>query len=500
MTFGTDRRRFLIAMSSVAVGIPLQSDARDQTFETMNGDLIVLLPGIMGTALTAQGRAAWSPSLAGVSRAILTLGASLTDLRLADDSDVSDGTDDGVRAEQVVDDIHLIPGLWRIDGYTRLFRTLSALPGVTPGTNLLTFPYDWRKDNRIAAGHLARQVHAWLQRWRIKSGNSNARVVLVAHSMGGLVSRYYLECLEGWKSTRKLITFGTPFRGSVNALDVLHRGIRVGPAQLESLSTLLRSFTSVYQLLPTYPCINDDGTLKRVIEVAGIDNLNPIRVLAALKFHQEIEDAVTANSSTEAYLRSGYQIHPIVGISQKTKQFVRRDGSSLNMLSNFEGTVGDGDGTVPRPSATPLEISGRDREMFISENHSSLQNSEISRLHLTGLLTSASIDWDAYRSRSGGKVSLTVPDVATTGKKTILQGNFDADIYHRQVKLLIAELYSGRKIFEKILIGDAEGNFGATLPALPAGAYRVTAVFTSARRPASSVSDVMAVLLASALP
>ena len=42
--------------------------------------------------------------------------------------------------------------------------------------------------------------------------------------MGGLVSRYYLEVLGGWRDTRRLITFGTPYRGSLNAVDFAANG------------------------------------------------------------------------------------------------------------------------------------------------------------------------------------------------------------------------------------------------------------------------------------
>lgn len=42
--------------------------------------------------------------------------------------------------------------------------------------------------------------------------------------MGGLVARYFLEYLEGWRDSSRLVTFGTPYRGSLNALNFLvHR-------------------------------------------------------------------------------------------------------------------------------------------------------------------------------------------------------------------------------------------------------------------------------------
>jgi triacylglycerol esterase/lipase EstA (alpha/beta hydrolase family) len=49
-------------------------------------------------------------------------------------------------------------------------------------------------------------------------------VVLVGHSMGGLISRYYVEVLGGRNDTHAVITFGTPFYGSLNAIDFLLNG------------------------------------------------------------------------------------------------------------------------------------------------------------------------------------------------------------------------------------------------------------------------------------
>ena len=46
-------------------------------------------------------------------------------------------------------------------------------------------------------------------------------IAAYVRSMGGLVSRYFLEVLEGWRDARALLTFGTPYRGSLNALDAL---------------------------------------------------------------------------------------------------------------------------------------------------------------------------------------------------------------------------------------------------------------------------------------
>jgi len=223
--------------------------------------------------------------------------AHIKDLRLSDDpADVED-LGDGITATRLLPDTHLLPGLWKIDGYTQTTRVIQNAFLLKTG-NYFEFAYDWRRDCRVAAKQLARKSHAWLQAWRQRSGKKDAKLILIAHSMGGLIARHFLEVLDGWRSTRALITFGTPYRGSLNALSFLSNGfaMSVGSLPLVDLSEALRSFTSLYQLLPIYPCYDPgDGRLVRTGEVVGIPGVDANRAAAALNFHREIERAVVAH-------------------------------------------------------------------------------------------------------------------------------------------------------------------------------------------------------------
>ena len=226
-------------------------------------DVVVLLPGIGGSVLARDGKDVWAPTPGVALAGVLSLGGNIKRLKLdGDDPDVDD-LGDGVVATRLVPDFHFVPGLdWKIDGYTKFRDDVVRRFGVVPGDNYFEFPYDWRRDNRVAARALARRTHDWLTRWREKSGNADAKLVLVCHSMGGIVARLFLEFLDGWRDTRTLVTFGTPYSGSVNALDFLVNGFRKGwgPFTVD-LSALIRSFTSAYQLLPSYRCMaGDDGS------------------------------------------------------------------------------------------------------------------------------------------------------------------------------------------------------------------------------------------------
>src|SRR5262249_51968103 len=152
---------------------------------------------------------------------------------------------------------------------------------------LVRFAYDWRRDNRGTARRLGALIDA-----RLRGLPAESRCILVCHSMGGLIARYWLEVLGGWARCRGLVTIATPDRGSLDALGFLCNGCseKLGPLELYDLTETLRSFTSVYQLLPIYPCVDGgDGKLVRVTEALDLPNVDHDRARAAIAFHREIE-------------------------------------------------------------------------------------------------------------------------------------------------------------------------------------------------------------------
>jgi len=163
-------------------------------------DIVVLLPGITGSVLERDGREIWGTPAGAVLRGLLGGGQIIRDLTVSNDDPDADDIGDGVQATRVVNDVHLFPGLWTIDGYTKVSKRLRMRLRLEPHANYFEFPYDWRRDNRVAARKLQRESAVWLARRR--EDYPDAKMILIAHSMGGLISRYFLEVLEGWRDTR----------------------------------------------------------------------------------------------------------------------------------------------------------------------------------------------------------------------------------------------------------------------------------------------------------
>ena len=412
-------------------------------------DIVVLLPGITGSCLADEsGSEIWSPSVGAVWRAVSSLGDSVKDLELTDD----DGG--GVRATRLVPDVTVVPGLLKIHGYAAVEKYLANnVNGLIPDKNLFTFPYDWRLDNRVNAKRLAWAVDQWLHAWQTQSSDRGAKVVLIAHSMGGLISRYYLECLEGWKSTRTLITLGTPHLGSMNAVDFLVNGLKKGVwlAKLD-LSSVLRSLPSVYQLLPVYPgCVDGHTAGDQITKVAGkgaFEHIDPDRARDARDFHVEIAKAQAKNAQQSAYLEDGYDLVTIIGIEQPTYQSVRADGDNVEFLYESEGEDRWGDGTVPRVSASPFDDIGREpREIYAAQKHGALQNDTSGQANLRGILTQAKPNWGrVLRSRNiAAELRLDFDDVVMPGENLLVKAQtVQAD--GRDINIRLTNMDTGDKV------------------------------------------------------
>jgi pimeloyl-ACP methyl ester carboxylesterase len=363
-------------------------------------DIIVLIPGITGSVLEKDGKVVWGFAGKSLVSSLFSGGKSMRDaLMLSEDPSDVDDLEDGVQATKLIPDLHLIPKVWKIDGYSKVAEKIEDTFDITAGENFFEYPYDWRRTNIVAARKLARRSHDGLARWREKTNNPEAKLVIVAHSMGGLVSRYFIEVLEGWKDTRALITFGTPYRGSLNAVDSLVNGVRKGPGGLLDLTELSRSLTGIYELLPIYPCYDPgDGELVRVAEATDIPNVDPARAKAALAFHRAIEAAVEENLKNDAYVRDRYDLYPIVGIHQETNQSARAKGDGCEMLESYKGEDMSGDGTVPRVSAIPIEFSDdKSKGVYAATKHGSLQNADDVLVDLEGFVTGMSLDLGGFR-------------------------------------------------------------------------------------------------------
>ena len=140
----------------------------------------------------------------------------------------------------------------------RYQRAEPGVPQSAGSRNYYVLVYDWRQDNVQTARKLSR----FIEQIRLDYADPELKVDLVAHSMGGLIARYYLRYgeqdtlddnnfdvnLHGAERVRRVILLGTPNLGSVSALHTFIRGFKIG-ARAVPTETLV-TMPSTYQLFP----------------------------------------------------------------------------------------------------------------------------------------------------------------------------------------------------------------------------------------------------------
>jgi pimeloyl-ACP methyl ester carboxylesterase len=243
-------------------GVPDLHRLYESGMERVRVPPVIIVPGILGSRLRQRGSGheLWPGSLYNV---LISAGS----LALKIDPKTLEPLADDVEAYE------LFRGLLGNDFYGQIINTLEKQGGYVRGypgriadagaRRYYMFPYDWRQDNVITA----RKLDALIDQIRQDYGDPKLKVDIVAHSMGGLITRYYIQYgvtdvldsndfaanFAGAEKIRTAVLLGTPNLGSVNALHSLLFGHHVGwqAIPVEALATM----PSVYELLP-HPVTN----------------------------------------------------------------------------------------------------------------------------------------------------------------------------------------------------------------------------------------------------
>ena len=221
---------------------------------------VIVIPGILGSKLRdpASGAELWPGPLGSLlfgAKEQLALPFDPVSLQPA-----SEARPDG-----------LFEAVLGSDFYGEILRTLERDGGyrrTQPGTKVdgrgrryYVFAYDWRQDNVRTAARL----DAFIEQIRRDYGDPQLKVDIVAHSMGGLVTRYFLRyggedvlpilhradfrvSDAGAAKVRTAILLGTPNLGSANSLHGFIEGAEVGLRRIPT--EVLATMPSAFQLFP----------------------------------------------------------------------------------------------------------------------------------------------------------------------------------------------------------------------------------------------------------
>jgi pimeloyl-ACP methyl ester carboxylesterase len=205
--------------------------------------VVVFVPGIMGSELKLGDRLIWP---GGVSDLVFRYPY------ISSSPQVRPHGDELLSPDLTVGDV--IRRVSVSPQYGSLIDTLNGCGFREDNRTLYPFPYDWRRSNSCSAALLADRIDSVLAEWQ---GKGEFEISLVAHSMGGLVSRCYLESdayakRPGFKFVKNLLCLATPHLGSPLALTAslgMERRLFLNGDKVYKLVNQT-AFTSLYELLP----------------------------------------------------------------------------------------------------------------------------------------------------------------------------------------------------------------------------------------------------------
>ena len=245
-----------------------------------------------------------------------------------------------ITVKGLVEDVVVVPGLYKLEQYSLFTQFLKESLGYSTDADLLEFAYDWRKDLRLAAQQLKAQVEAFRQ----TLPDPTTKVILIAHSMGCLVTRYFLEVLGGDQMAERVILMGGPHLGTPKIVLALLTGKGLLPLNLinDKIRDAVATFPGAYQLLPIYPAVFGPGE-------QAIDIFADTRWVQA-PYRSYVEDA--RKFRNELSQKARIPTLCILGYGNKTvvKAQVTVDEAGGWQNINFVEDP-DGDATIPVSSA-----------------------------------------------------------------------------------------------------------------------------------------------------
>jgi len=286
--------------------------------------------------------------------------------------------DPRIEARKIVSDVIIVPNIIKQEQYSRLGDYLETGLGYSRGKDLFEFAYDWRQDIRMASQRLAEAI----ERWQIKQP-----ITIIAHSLGTLVTRYYVERLGGKGFVERIILMGGPHYGTPKGLAIILVGPDILPFGMgaERMRNVVATLPSSFQILPIYPCITDQNGNQ--VDVLKDESWLPERQRPFLRAARSFRRELGFRSSVPSVSIFGYGLKTILRIKVH-----RGSDGRWDKVDFVEDTAGD----LSVPSGSAVLKNSEIHPVF--QEHGSLYVDDDVRMRLKVELT-RSTTWQRRMGR-----------------------------------------------------------------------------------------------------
>lgn len=401
------------------------------------------------------------------------------------------------KKDEEIDPVIIVPGImgswekygeWVIDPVLHTYDNLieaMVSSGYELNETLFLLPYDWRQSNTETADLLKQKI--------LEIKDKTGKVDIVAHSMGGLAARYYIQS-NAEHYVDQLIFLGTPHQGSPKDYLAYEGGYipgRLGGImkfifQIEAIESgyfslpqyIREQIPSVEQLLPVYDYLQEEINNEWQFRLYPIqyprntflENLNVEPAIEILKQRVNITNVYSSAGANSTL--SAIKVIPDPNIYDSKWM----DGYPINLEEGDLSCLipGNGDGTVPTESLSFL--SGVDTVEFADADHSGIvteaQNDIIEILTGTRPDDYYSGPWATIKKILFIRVYSPVDFVVIAPDGSMVGKDFSADT---EINQIAGAFYSGfnSDVEFAAIINPVEGDYQVKLQGTDDGTYQL---------------------------
>jgi pimeloyl-ACP methyl ester carboxylesterase len=331
---------------------------------------IIFIPGFLGSRISCGDREMWTalPS------------PDFADLQLKPDGETNSGAPGSCAAEAKAGEQW--SGVVATAAGKDIYGAALSFLGKLAPSDDYALPYDWRKSPLIAKEALEKLVPKVLEEQGAK------RVVLIAHSMGGLVLQSYIANSANAEKVVRAVTLGTPYWGAVKSHASLLTGKsneiaqetfgldlfikRVVAEEEESsgsynssifatdLQLAARNMQGLYWLYPA----DEYGPWLQVTDrhyPLGFMKTSQIRpwVTSLGGSPGLVTNAVNGHTAITGYPSNNVDFQVVAGAGTPTEAALKVEENPTSVTQPVTVWYASGDGTVPLVSATEGASEGK---------------------------------------------------------------------------------------------------------------------------------------------